>query len=215
MASAVIFDLDGILVHSEHYKHKAWQKALRTIGIEMSWEEFLQEWVVKGSSLSETLKKHNYQGEIEEEDLRPIVNEHFLRYIEEDICAAPGAIEVLNTLREEFPLGLASSSHKLYVDKILGKLGISDLFVTTACGSEVERLKPSPDVLLLAAERMGADPKDCVAIDDAPKGVLAAKRAGMTAIAVPTKNTQFADFEKAEIVLPSLTEITVDLIRMM
>ncbi|TET89375.1 MAG: HAD family phosphatase [Methanomassiliicoccales archaeon] len=215
MSSAVIFDLDGILVESERYKHKAWQKAFRTIGIEMSWEDFLQEWVVKGSSFSETLERYGYQGTIEEDDLRPIVNEHYLRSIEEDICALPGAIDVLERLYDEFPLGLASSSTKVYVDKTIEKLGIADRFVATACGSEVKRLKPSPDVLLLAAERMDVDPKVCVAIDDAPKGVLAAKGAGMSAIAVPTKDTQFGDFDKADIVLPSLNEITPHLIRML
>ncbi|MFQ5885081.1 MAG: HAD family hydrolase [Thermoplasmata archaeon] len=215
MSSAVIFDLDGILVESERYKHKAWQKALRTIGIEMSWEDFLQEWVVKGSSFSETLKKYNYQGEIEEDDLRPIVNEEYLRYIEEDICAMPGVYDVLDRLSGEFPLSLASSSKKLYVDKTLEKLGIADMFVATACGSEVKRLKPSPDVLLLVAERMDVDPRVCVVIDDAPKGVLAAKRAGMSAIAVPTKDTQFGDFGKADVVLPSLNEIMPDMIRML
>jgi HAD superfamily hydrolase (TIGR01509 family) len=215
MSDVVIFDLDGILVESEQYKHKAWQKALRTIGIEMSWEDFLQEWVVKGSSFSETLERYGYQGDIEEDDLRPVVNEHYLRYIQEDICAMPGAIDVLERLHGEFPLGLASSSTKLYVEKTIEKLGIADMFVAIACGSEVPKLKPSPDVLLLAAERMDVDPKVCAVIDDAPKGVMAAKSAGMSAIAVPTKHTQFGDFEKADIVLPDLNEVTPDLIRML
>jgi HAD superfamily hydrolase (TIGR01509 family) len=215
MSSVVIFDLDGILVDSEYYKFKSWQEAFRTVGIEMTREEFLEEWVLKGSSFQETVVKHNYQGSIKEDDLRPIVNEHYLRFIESDLCPMPGAIEVLDRLQNEFPLGLASSSHKLYVDKIMDKLEIADRFVAIACGSEVKKLKPSPDVLLLATERMGVEPKECVAIDDAPKGVLAAKNAGMKAIAVPTKDTQFGDFEKAEIVLPSLGEITIDLIRML
>lgn len=215
MSSVVIFDLDGILVDSEYYKFKSWQEAFRTIGIEMSREEFLEEWVLKGSSFQETVEMHNYQGKIEEDDLRPIVNEQYLRYIESDICLMPGALEVLNRLQNEFPLGLASSSHKLYVDKILDKLEIADRFAATACGSEVKKLKPNPDVLLLATERMGVDPKECVAVDDAPKGVLAAKNAGMKAIAVPTEDTQYGDFEKAEIVLPSLGEITIELIRLL
>ncbi|MCK4444276.1 MAG: HAD-IA family hydrolase, partial [Thermoplasmata archaeon] len=67
---------------------------------------------------------------------------------------------------------------------------------------------------LLVAERMGVEPKACVNIDDAPKGVMGAKNAGMKAIAIPTKDTQFGDFDEADIVLPNLDEVTAELVRM-
>lgn len=214
MAEAVIFDLDGILVDTEYYKFKAWHEALRTIGIEMDHDEFLQEWVLKGTSYVEFLKKHGKEGAATEDDLRPVVNEHYVKSIDEEICIMPGVSGTLDRLEGEFPLGVATSSHKLYADRILKKLEIQNSFKATACGSEVENLKPSPDVMLLAAERMKVDANVCVAIDDAPKGIAAAKNAGMRAIAVPTKDTQFGDFGKADIVLPDLDEITVELVRM-
>ncbi len=214
MAEAVIFDLDGILVDTEHYKFKAWQAAFRTIGVEMDLDEFQREWVLKGTSFAEFLKGRGLQGAATEDDLRPVVNEHYLGAIDEDVCLMPGVSEVLDRLGNEFPLGLATSSHRMYADRILQKFEIAERFKATACGSEVERLKPSPDVLLLAAERMDVDPKVCVAIDDAPKGIKGAKNAGMRAIAVPTKDTQFGDFDEADIVLPGLDEITVELVRM-
>lgn len=215
MSSAVIFDLDGILVDSENYKYMSWKEAFKRVGIDMSREEFFEDWVIRGCTFSETLRKHGFGGEIKEEDLRPIVSKHYLGYIESEISLMTGAIEVLDRLEGEFPLGLASSSHKLYVDKIVEKLGIADRFVAFASGSEVERLKPNPDLLLLVAGRIGVSPEECVAVDDAPKGVLAAKRAGMSVIAVPTEDTRLASFEDAEIVLPCLSEITADLVRLL
>ena len=214
MAEAVIFDLDGILVDTEYYKFKAWQEAFRTIAIEMDHEEFLQEWVLKGTSFLEYLKKRGRDGVAVEDDLRPIVNEHYLKSIDTEVCLLPGAGEALDRLGAEFPVGLATSSHRLYADRILDKFDITDKFQAIACGSEVERLKPDPDVLLLVAERMGVEPKACVNIDDAPKGVMGAKNAGMKAIAIPTKDTQFGDFDEADIVLPNLDEVTAELVRM-
>lgn len=214
MADFVIFDLDGVLVDTEYCKFRAWRRAFQTIGIDISYEEFVHEWVMKGTSFSDLLRKHGRENDLREEDLRPIVSEGYFKYIDKEIQLRPGALNVLERLVPELPVGLATSSRKEYVERILRKFGIMKKFRAVACGSEVKRLKPSPDVLLLAAERMGAKPEVCVNIDDAPKGVISAKRAGMKAIAVPTRDTEFGDFYEADIVLASLEDITIDLVRM-
>lgn len=213
MAEAVVFDLDGTLINSEYYKIRAWKKAFSSVGLEIDEDELVREWVVKGTSFSQTVKKYGLENVIEE-DLRPIVSEDYLKSIETDVCLLPGVREAIDRLRGELPLGLATSSHRMYVDKLMDKFGFGEFFKGIACGSEVKALKPDPAVMLLAAERMGIEASECVAIDDAPKGVIAAKRAGMKAIAVPTKYTQFGDFDQADIVLPGLDEVTVELVRM-
>ncbi len=86
-------------------------------------------------------------------------------------------------------------------------------FKAIANGSEVENLKPHPEVLLLAAERMGVNPEVCVVIEDAPKGIVAAKNAGMKGIAIPTEDTESGDFSEADLVLKSLNDVTIELIR--
>lgn len=213
MAEAVIFDLDGILVDTEHYKFKAWQEAFRTLGVEITWEEFRREFVVEGASFVEFLERRDYEEEFIEDDVRPVANRYFLKSIEEEVPAMPGAVEVLGRLHEEYALGLASNSYWLYVDKLLEKFEMKRYFKAIANGSEVENLKPSPDVLYLAAEKMGVDPEVCVVIEDAPKGIVAAKNAGMKGIAIPTEDTQSGDFSQADLILTSLDEITVELVR--
>jgi HAD superfamily hydrolase (TIGR01509 family) len=213
MAEAVIFDLDGILVDTEHYKFKAWQEAFRTLGVEITWEEFRREFVVEGASFVEFLERRDYEEEFIEDDVRPVANRYFLKSIEEEVPAMPGAVEVLGRLHEEYALGLASNSYWLYVDKLLEKFEMKRYFKAIAKGSEVENLKPSPDVLYLAAERMGVGTEECVVIEDAPKGIVAAKNAGMKGIAIPTEDTQSGDFSQADLILTSLDEITVELVR--
>jgi HAD superfamily hydrolase (TIGR01509 family) len=213
MSGAVIFDLDGILVDTEHYKFKAWQEAFRTLGIEVTWEEFRQEFIVQGSTFVEFLERRDYKEEFIEDDVRPVANRYFLKAIEEEVPAMPGAVEVLVRLHEEFVLGLASNSYWLYVDKLLEKFGMKRYFKAIANGSEVENLKPHPEVLLLAAERMDVDPEVCVVIEDAPKGIVAARNAGMKGIAIPTEDTETGDFSQADLVLASLDDLTTDVIR--
>jgi HAD superfamily hydrolase (TIGR01509 family) len=213
MSESVIFDLDGILVDTEHYKFKAWQEAFGTLGVQITWEEFRREFIVEGSTFLEFLERRDYQEEFIEDDVRPVANQYFLKAIEEEVPPMPGAVDVLERLHDDFILGLASNSYWLYVDKLLEKFKMKKFFKAIANGSEVENLKPSPDVLYLAAERMGVDPKVCVVIEDAPKGIVAAKNAGMKGIAIPTEDTETGDFSEADLVLTSLNEVTADIIR--
>jgi HAD superfamily hydrolase (TIGR01509 family) len=213
MSESVIFDLDGILVDTEHYKFKAWQEAFGTLGVQITWEEFRREFIVEGSTFLEFLERRDYQEEFIEDDVRPVANQYFLKAIEEEVSPMPGAVDVLERLHDDFILGLASNSYWLYVDKLLEKFKMKKFFKAIANGSEVENLKPSPDVLYLAAERMGVDPKVCVVIEDAPKGIVAAKNAGMKGIAIPTEDTETGDFSEADLVLTSLNEVTADIIR--
>jgi putative hydrolase of the HAD superfamily len=73
-------------------------------------------------------------------------------------------------------------------------------------------MKPAPDLFLRAAERLGVAPSGCVVVEDAEKGVIAASRAGMRAIAIPNRFTQDNDFSRASRVLYSLEELTVELV---
>ncbi len=83
------------------------------------------------------------------------------------------------------PIGLASSSVRRLVHASLDAVGVLHFFDAVATGDEVARLKPAPDVFLLAADRLGVGPARCVVLEDSPSGVLGAKNAGMTVIAVP------------------------------
>ena len=111
----------------------------------------------------------------------------------------PGLREALNFVREqEWRCGTASSGDRVYIDVVPRRAWDTLLFSAVATGEEVVEGKPHPALYLLAAERLGVPPAECVALEDSPRGVRAAKAAGMRCIAVPEglrtwlRLTQFA-----------------------
>jgi len=106
----------------------------------------------------------------------------------------------------ELRLAIASSSTRPVIDALLTALRVSDIFPVRVSGEDpdVHASKPAPDVYLLAATRLKLAPTRCLAIEDSSPGVVAAKRAGMTCIAVPNRWTIDQDFRDADVVLESL-----------
>jgi beta-phosphoglucomutase-like phosphatase (HAD superfamily)/SAM-dependent methyltransferase len=108
-------------------------------------------------------------------------------------------------------VGLASSSRRLFVDRVLDALDLSDVFAAIATGDEVARGKPDPEIYELVARRLAVPAPECVAIEDTPAGVAAAAAAGMTTIAVPNALTARLDLSRADAVTSDLRE-AVDLV---
>jgi len=143
-----------------------------------------------------------HEGNAELEELQAAYYAPLLR---EQAEAMPGARELVVTLYDAgYPLAIASSSPLWQIETVLDRLAIRAMISTWASGFEVARGKPSPDVYLLAAERLGVAPARCVAFEDSGPGTQAAKNAGMYAIAVPSAETHGHSFERADLVLPSL-----------
>jgi HAD superfamily hydrolase (TIGR01509 family) len=101
-------------------------------------------------------------------------------------------------------VGLASSSRRPFVDHVLRTLGLADRFAATATGDEVARGKPDPEIYLLAARRLAAAPQRCVAIEDSPAGVSAARAAGMGTIGVPNAFSSRGPLAHADAVVADL-----------
>lgn len=118
-------------------------------------------------------------------------NELILTQYHEASAPTPGSVELVRALeRAGMALAVASSSRKPWVEACLERLGILDAFPIRVTGGEVEAGKPEPDIYLLAARRLGVEPRRCLAIEDAPAGIESAKRAGMTVWAVRTEYTR-------------------------
>ena len=120
--------------------------------------------------------------------------------------------ELLKLLEGKYPLGLASSSVRKNIDECLAMLDMTKYFKVILSAADIPRNKPFPDVYLLAAEKLGVDPAECAVIEDADSGVIAGKSAGMKVIAVPNEFTAHMDFSPADVVVDSLSEITIDMI---
>jgi HAD superfamily hydrolase (TIGR01509 family) len=119
-----------------------------------------------------------------------------------------GAVDLVRAVRAAgIPVGLASNSSREFVDKALRAAGLDAAFDVTVAGDEVANPKPAPDGYLAAAAALGADPARCVALEDSPAGVAAAKAAGMTVIGVPSFPGVVLD--RADLVATSLRDPAV------
>src|SRR4029077_18099287 len=120
----------------------------------------------------------------------------------------PGALDAVQRMAASFTLGLASSSNRELIDAVLEAGRIAGLFRATVSSEEVARGKPAPDVYLEAARRLGADPGDCVAVEDSHNGIRSAKAAGMSCVAIPNAHFPPGDaVDEADLVLGSIEEL--------
>jgi len=105
-------------------------------------------------------------------------------------------------------MAIASSTTIENIHLIVGSLGIADYFKAVVTGHDVTEGKPSPQVFLLAAQRLGAEPKNCIVVEDAVAGVKAAKSAGMYCVAVSNSHPQ-EKLNEADLIVASLEMVTV------
>jgi HAD superfamily hydrolase (TIGR01509 family) len=124
----------------------------------------------------------------------------------------PGAVEAVERLAGRWPLGLASSSNRELIDVALELSGLDRHFAATVSSEEVPRGKPSPDVYVEAARRVGVAPSRAAAIEDSRSGILAARAAGMRVVAIPNRHYPPPDdvLAEADVVLESLEKLTAD-----
>jgi len=206
MLTAVIFDLDGLLADTERLHCRAYQTALWECGVSLSEADYVEHWVRCGKGIVEWLDMHCL--DLEPDAVRARKSEHYLASLGSSLRPMDGALELLNALHGTKRNALASSSYRDAVDGVLRGLNIAHFFEVIVSGLDVPRVKPAPDIFLKAASQMGVNPSECLVLEDAEKGVLAACHAGMRCIAVPNQHTKHHDFSKATRVCKSLAEVT-------
>jgi HAD superfamily hydrolase (TIGR01509 family) len=205
--SAVIFDMDGLLLDTETLWHEAESELFRRHGGEFTWDDKM---AVIGTSYEHTAVYFADRLGLPRDQGAALVSElldvmHGL--VRQAVDARPGAVELVSRLRglEGVALGLASNSPRYLVDDALATAGMADAFAVIVTADDVENGKPAPDIYRLACERLGVDPSDAIALEDSASGIAAAKSAGLTVIGVP----QFAetDVSAADRVIDSLEEL--------
>lgn len=207
-----IFDLDGVLLDTERFYTEATQAIVGRFGKTFDWS-------IKSNMVGRpAVESASYL--VQALDL-PLAPEEFLqkrgRLLEQlmpNSRPMPGARELTAELaKREIPQCIATSSQRwLYELKTQHHREWFRVFSTVVLGDDarLRHGKPAPDIFLLAAQDLGADPARCVVIEDSPAGIAAAHAAGMLSVAVPDPAMDRARFADADLILESLTELSLD-----
>ena len=201
--------MDGVLIDSEH----VWDEVREALARERGgrWSERAQRDMMGMSSPEWSRYMHEVVGLAEPpEEINRVVVERMLGRYADGPPLLPGAVEAVERLAAVWPLAVASSSNRELIDAVLASTPLGPLFRLTVSSEEVARGKPSPDVYLEAARRLGVEPARCAAVEDSHNGIAAAKAAGMRTLAIPNPRFPPGDeaLAAADAVLASLDELT-------
>jgi HAD superfamily hydrolase (TIGR01509 family) len=204
---AVVFDMDGVLVDTEHL----WDEVREELTTEWGgrYTPEAQEAMMGMSSTEWSRYLHETVGLREPpETINAEVVRRMLERYETELPVIPGAPDAVRRLADAgFRLAVASSSNRELIEAVLRRLGLGASFEVTVSSEEVARGKPAPDVYLEAVRRLGVPPERCAAVEDSASGIRAAHAAGMHVVAYPNRHYPPAPdaLELADVVLDSLS----------
>ena len=204
--SALLFDLDGTLIETIALYERAVIAAFKEIGLTITAERFRDDYM-EGKHLLEILKEFGL-----DETHVPTLREHRDRLYEEllrtEVQWLPGAKETLDRLKGTIPMAIVTGSWMSYLDAISQCLDIKSYTDVIVTADEIHKfMKPHPHGLLLAADRLGVDPKECVYIGDQEFDVEASTRAGMPCVLVKGTYTPKGAEKNAAAVVSSFAEL--------
>lgn len=184
---AVLFDMDGLMVDTESLATEAFIHSAKKQGYEMTREETLLVLGFTTKSIYEFWEQYFKDSEVSGKQL---VDDHY-EYIEDILFTTgpkkmPFIEELLIYLKDNnYKVAVASSSNMSHITNNMKKTGLVKYIDEFASGAEVKNGKPAPDVFLLAAERLGVKPEECLVLEDSKAGVIAGSTAGTKVIMVP------------------------------
>ncbi len=186
---AVIFDMDGVLIDTEKYFVDCWQKAAHALGYESFGREHALALRSLAAKFARVWTKETFGEDFPYDDVRR-KRRDLMKEIwkDQEIKAKQGVRETISYLkRKGYQIAIATASDKERAKEYLNKAGLWDCFEEENIISAVdlENGKPYPDVYLYACKKLGREPKTCIAVEDAPNGVLSAYRAGTKVVMVP------------------------------
>lgn len=181
----LVFDLDGTLVDSMPAHFEAWCAALESYGAAGVFKEDVF-YAMGGRPTQDIVRELNseYDLHLDPEAVAFAKRECFMRHLDRIKLHE----EVADFARAQYgkvPMAVATGGTRLVAEKTLQAAGLTELFDDVVTADDVKRGKPDPEMFLKAAELIGVAPEKCLALEDAPAGIMSAQAAGMEVLAVP------------------------------
>lgn len=209
--SAVIFDMDGVLLDTESICDRTWEMASGEFNLTKEDAASIIS-QCRGTNKHDTkiIIRKNCGQEFPAEKFLERTSQLFHEIAEaEGVRTLPFAKESLEYLKKKYRLALASSTREIVVKKELTQAGLLDYFETITSGDMVTHSKPNPEIYLMACKSLNINPEECVAVEDSLNGLKSAKAAGMYTIMVPDRIAPNEETAKvSDYVLKNLGEIT-------
>lgn len=209
LPTALIFDMDGLMLNSEPLYQAAWQAAARELGYDLNAELYLS--LVGRSSVEADRAFQQIFGErFPVEKFNDRWDELWRQLIKtQGVPLQAGLLPLLDWVDQQaIPKAIGTSSNSAEAELCLSLAGIRDRFSTLVTVDQVAAGKPAPDIFLAAAAQFQVDPAHCLVLEDSNAGVQAAKAAGMSVVMVPDLQTPTAaSVAIAQHIFPSLTDV--------
>lgn len=214
---AILIDHDGTLVDSEPVHHQHWVHVLKDYGVTLTAEEYRQHHAGMPTPANAIDLCRRFNLTEDPARLASAKNDVTRAWLQHQAFPLqPGVPEALAFFcRHHMMLAVVTGAGAHGAQVTLARHGLIDCFATVVSGDDVEFSKPAPDVYLLAATRLGVDVSDCVAIEDTEHGLLAARRAQIPCLAVPTQFSAHHDFGGSEAVLTRIDEARAWVLRVL
>jgi HAD superfamily hydrolase (TIGR01509 family) len=212
MVAAVIFDLDGTVLANEDEYGAAFRIILARLGKKVN-KAFPH---VGGIGVKENwpilLSRYEIKTRKTIEELSRATQDEYLKLLR-GVKVKRGFAEFIARLQKEnISTALATSNDLWILEQVFEELSLDKYFKVTTTGEEVENKKPSPDLFLLTARKLGVNSRDCLVIEDSQAGIEAAKLSGMKVIGMARDATHAKSLIGADIVVGSFAEINIELI---
>ena len=203
---AVVFDLDGLMFNTEELYQEVGTELLRRRGYVFT-QELLDQMMGRPSqiALQMMIDTHTLKSTVEE--LLAETDEIFPEILQRRLAPMPGLVELLAALeRNAVPKGIATSSRRSFVERVLGTFGYQPRFSPILTSEDITHGKPHPEIYLKAAERLNVTPGEMVVLEDSQNGCRAAVAAGAITIAVPGEHSRKHDFTGVALVADTLCD---------
>lgn len=217
MIKAVIFDKDGVLMLTEPIYHRAFQDILKKYDAKgvYTWEQHRK---VSGKPTTEVILALKEMFGLKfsvDEFIVEYRNRYKTIFIEDGLEVPQGVRELLTALKKKgMPVAIATGASRESTNLTLEKTGLASEFSVVCTSSDVAKGKPDPEIFLLAAERLGVNPHNCLVIGDSVNDVLGAKAAGMKVIAITDKSySRDPLLASPDLEVQSMKEITLETIQ--
>ena len=206
---AVIFDMDGVLADTGPIHYESWVKMANEIGKTFKKSYFEATFGQQSVPITRQLVGRNVDQNLVEKWAQ-LKEQYYREMLKDKIKPLPGVIELIEDLKSiNFKLAVGSSGPPENVELLLTSLKIEHFFDTIITAAEVQNGKPSPEVFIIAAQKINVKPQNCLVIEDAPVGIEAAKRANMKCIALTTTH-EIVDLRIADMIVQDLTYVSVN-----